>query len=50
MLKVGDRRGLTLEADIGNFGQLTELWTSWNQNLLGHFGHKERYVTMATSK
>lgn len=36
---------LTLEADVGNFGQLTELWTPWNQNLLGCFGHRKWYVT-----
>lgn len=44
------RGGLTLEGDVGDFGQLTELWSSWNQNLLGRFGHKTRCVTMATGR
>lgn len=44
------RVGLTLEGDVGDFGQLTELWSSWNQNLLGCFGHKTRCVTMAMGR
>ena len=46
----GGLRCLTLEGDIGDFGQLTELWSSWNQNLLGCFRHKTRLVTMATGR
>lgn len=41
--------GLTLEADVGDFGQLAELWTSWNENLLGRLGHKVQHVTMVTA-
>lgn len=32
------RGGLTLKGHVGNFGQLAELWPSWNQNLLGRLG------------